>query len=131
MKRFFYYIVLCIMCASCDIEDPIKFEKHFFEVDYKAQEVILKTDEIISSTYYVYLESDVEYPDHKTYKSQTTLIIEQDWFKLIFNRSNPYCVCVSLKENKSGKDRKLKVEVVRRIGQDAALIVQKRKPSRQ
>ncbi len=126
MKSFFYPIVLCIMCASCDIEDRIKLENHYFEVDYKAQEVILKANAIISSTNYVYLESDVDSPDYKKDETQTTLVIEKDWFKLTFDRSDPYIVRVSLKENQSGKDRKLKVEVYRRIGQDAATIVQKK-----
>ena len=83
MKRYFSLIVLCIMCASCDFEDRIKLEKHYFEVDYKAQEVILKTDEIISGTTYWYLESDVDSLDYKKYETGTTLIIENgenSWF---------------------------------------------------
>ena len=133
MKRYFSLIVLCIMCASCDFEDRIKLEKHYFEVDYKAQEVILKTDEIISGTTYWYLESDVDSLDYKKYETGTTLIIENgenSWFKLTFSRSDPYRVLVSLKENLTGKDRKLKVEVYRHLGQDFATIVQKKFPPR-
>ncbi|HBN01103.1 MAG TPA: hypothetical protein DD383_00465 [Rikenellaceae bacterium] len=115
------------MLASCYVEGPITLEKHFIEVDYNAQEVILKADEEILNFTYVSTESDAD-SIKQEYSSQTARIIENDWFKLILNRNNPYCVCVSLKENLSDKDRKLTVKVMRTIRNDYALIVQKREP---
>ena len=115
------------MLASCYVEGPITLEKHFIEVEYKAQEVILKADEEILNFTYVSTESDAD-SIKQEYSSQTARIIENDWFKLILNRNNPYCVYVSLKENLSDKDRKLTVKVMRTIRNDYALIVQKREP---
>ena len=115
------------MLASCYVEGPITLEKHFIEVDYNAQEGILKADEEILNFTYVSTESDAD-SIKQEYSSQTARIIENDWFKLILNRNNPYCVYVSLKENLSDKDRKLTVKVMRTIRNDYALIVQKREP---
>ena len=35
------------MLTSCYVESPITLEKHFIEVDYNAQEIILNADEEI------------------------------------------------------------------------------------
>ena len=135
MKRFFYYIVLCIMWASCDIEDPIKLEKHFFEVDYNAQDVIINADAKILTMVYDYSESDVDHSNNnanlKEYRDGSIKYIECEWFKMALDGSDPYHICISLDKNQSNKDRKVKIRVSRRIGTDEALIVQKRKSSRQ
>ncbi len=135
MKRFFYYIVLCIMGASCDIKDPIKLERHLIEVDYQAQDVIINADEKIDMMLYDYSESDVDHSNNnanlKEYWNGSIKYMECEWFKMALNASDPYHICISLDENQSNKDRKVKIQVSRRIGTDEALIVQKRKPSRQ
>ena len=128
MKRYFLFTVFCFMLTSCYVESPITLEKHFIEVDYNAQEIILNADEEILNINYVNTESDIDSDNAKKYGSQTAQIIENDRFKLILNRNSPYCVCVSLKENLSDKDRKLTVTVSRTIRKDKALIVQKKNP---
>lgn len=47
MKRYFLFTVFCFMLTSCYVESPITLEKHFIEVDYNAQEIILNADEEI------------------------------------------------------------------------------------
>ena len=135
MKKFFYSIVLCIMCASCDIEDPIKLDRHLIEVDYQAQDVIINADEKILTMLYDYSESDVDHSNNnanlREYRDGSIKYIECEWFKMALDASDPYHICISLDENRSNKDRKVKIRVSRRIGTDEALIVQKRKPSRQ
>lgn len=62
------------MLTSCYVESPITLEKHFIEVDYNAQEIILNADEEILNINYVNTERISarlmrKNMDHKQHKS--------------------------------------------------------------
>lgn len=131
MKRFYLYLILGIICSSCSLYGEINLEQHYFEVDYTAQEVILKTDGKIILAEAVYSESDADYRYRKEYPGETSYIQEGEWFSIVLDYSNKYQLRVVLDENTTGKDRKLTVMVARRVDNDSAVIVQKAKATQE
>ena len=131
MRRFYLYLILGIICSSCSLYGEINLEQHYFEVDYKAQEVILKTDGKIILTGIDCSESGIDFNSLKEYYSETSYIQKGEWFSIVLDRSNKYQLRVVLDENTTGKDRKLKVMVERRVDNDSAVIVQKAKATQE
>lgn len=131
MRRFYAYLILGIICSSCSLYGEINLEQHYFEVDYKAQEVILKTDGKIILTGIDCSESGIDFNSLKEYYSENSFIQKGEWFSIVLDHSNKYQLRVVLDENTTGKDRKLKVMVERRVDNDSAVIVQKAKATQE
>lgn len=127
MKRLLIYFICGIICSSCTLYGEINLEIHHLEVDYRAQDVILRTDGEILSTGFYFSESDVKSNHYEEYDSDTRNILKGEWFSLIVDYSNQKQLRVALNENTTGKDRKVKVSVERRIDNDSVVIVQKAK----
>lgn len=127
MKRLLIYLICGIICSSCTLYGEINLEVHHLEVDYRAQDVLLRTDGEIITTGFVFSESDVESSDHEEYYGDTMYILKGEWFSLIIDYSNKKQLRVALNENTTGKDRKVKVMVERKIDNDSVVIVQKAK----
>ena len=115
------------MFISCEPVDMINFKKHYVEVDYQAQEVILTTDaDITTSVGYVFSETDTEKPAERIF-DKNYWIAKGDWFTIMVDTSQPRRVLVTLQENTTDVDRKVVVSVQRFAGGDDATIVQKAK----
>ena len=120
-----------MLISSCKGQYDINLEKHYLEVDHTAQEIVIYADAKITEIEYDFSESDVDSQDCLFYHIGTKRYLEHEWFKIILDHSSPYHICILLDENLSGQDRKVKVYADHLAGCDTALIVQKRKPSRQ
>ena len=127
MRNLFAYIISVFLFISCEPVDMIYFKKHYVEVDYQAQEVILTTDaDITNNVGYVFSETDTEKPGEKIF-DKNYWIVKGDWFTITLNKSQPRRVLVTLQENTTDMDRKVVVSVGRFAGGDYATIVQKAK----
>ena len=128
MNKFFIYIFTICALISCQKSDEIKFNIDYFEIDYQAQEVILKTDKNIWMATYDVAKSDTEFVDHYTEKGVSYSVGE--WFVVIHKHSSHRQAVVSVEENQTDKDRKVVIwvnDVDDNI--DYATIVQKAKPT--
>jgi hypothetical protein len=128
MNKCFIYIFTICALISCQKIDEIKFNIDYFEIDYQAQEVILKTDKNIWMATYDVASSDTEFVDHYTENGISYSVGE--WFVVIHKHSNHRQAVVSVEENQTDKDRKVVIwvnDVDDNI--DYATIVQKAKPT--
>ena len=126
MRNLFAYIISVFLFISCEPVDMIYFKKHYIEVDYQAQEVILTTDADITDVGYVFSETDTEKPAERIY-DKNYWIAKGDWFTIMVDTSQRRRVLVTLQENTTDIDRKVVVAVDRFAGSDNATIVQKAK----
>lgn len=127
MRNLFAYIISVFLSISCEPVDMIYFKKHYVEVDYQAQEVILTTDADATSIAYDFPTTDTEKQQPEEIFEENCWIVKGDWFTITLNKSQPRRVLVTLQENTTDMDRKVVVSVGRFAGGDYATIVQKAK----
>lgn len=128
MKKFLWGLMSIFMLISCnDKDDFIEFEKDYLEVDYHAQKVILKTDNIIIGVAFDLSESDTEEWDESF--TGNCWICTGDWFSIVLKGTASRRIEVNIQENTTDQDRKVVVWVHRDIGSDTATIIQKAKPT--
>ena len=128
MKNLFITTLATILLISCEDVYHIELNKHYIEVDYQAQEIILKTDENIGSAIYDLAHSDTELGEEFVIGNITHC--KGGWFTIMLDRSKPRQVTISVEENQIGKDRKITLYVKNGYGgDDSATIVQKAKPT--
>ena len=127
MKNLFITILVAILLISCE-DINIELNKHYIEVDYQAQEVILKTDKNIWMATYDVASSDTEFVDHYTENDISYSVGE--WFVVIHEHTKPRQIIITLQENQTDKERKVAIHVTNGDGgSDSATIIQKAKPT--
>ena len=129
MKRVLSLLFLTgsLLLYGCDWYD-IKLDRHYVEVDHRAQEFVINADADITHLEFFNDYGDLQLSDYKEVVSIMHCRFECGWIRLDIDYSDPYHFSVSLDENTSSKTRKAKVDVGRLSGGDTLLVVQKGRP---
>ncbi len=125
-------LILGIMLLSCGKGMyNIQLDRNYIEVDHRAHQFVINSDEDITRIGFNYAASDYDLQD-QYYKEEINGTHHQykcDWIMITIDYSDPYHFNVTLNENTSSKSRKAFVHANRLAGGDTLLIVQKGKPA--
>lgn len=131
MKKIVLFAIMAFLSGSCCVNPEtsrrLKMQKHYVEIDYRAQEFKLYANINLTGGVFNWYEKDTMEPGHKYIVGDSLEIDEGEWVKVIYNNKHRKYLTVSVDENDWGRDRTVLIYGNAFGDSDSVRVVQKGK----